>query len=86
MLSRKILYGTFEIIQKKLVKINYWKGPKKLHKNSQPRRPSTLKKDKEFDEYLITLIYIRQAWEMEVLAQFFWRQPELYQQCYYNMD
>lgn len=74
MLSKKVLYGTFEIIQKKIVNINYWKGPKKSEttfKNSKQSRPSTLKKGKEFNEYLITLIYIRQAWEMEVLAQFF---------------
>lgn len=71
MLSKKILYGMFEIIQKRVVSIKYWKGPRKCNKNSKRSRPSRNKKGKEFNEYLMTLIYIREVMEMEVLADLF---------------
>lgn len=71
MLSKKILYGWFEIIQKKVASINYWKGPKQCKNNSQPSRQRRNKKGREFNEYLMTLIYIREAMEKEVLADLF---------------
>ncbi|KAG0721707.1 hypothetical protein GWK47_045893 [Chionoecetes opilio] len=70
-LSKNILNGIFKIIQKKVVKINYWKGPKQFNKKSKQSSRGKSKRSSVFDEFLITVIYIREAMEMEVLADLF---------------
>lgn len=53
------------------MKINYWKGPKQFQDKSKQSRLGRSKRNFQFDEYLITSIYIRESIEMEILADLF---------------
>ena len=70
-LSKEILYEIFAVIQENLVKINYWKGPGQFKEETGQSRRGRSKQKSDFDEYLITLIYIRKALGMDVLAELF---------------
>lgn len=71
MQSKNVLCGIFQIIQRKVKKINYWNGPKHFSKKVNQGRRGRPKTNSQFDEYLITLIYIRQGIRRNLLADLF---------------
>ncbi len=73
--TKKFLYGIFDIVETNISSIYYWQGSKSINDrvSSKPAlKPQRPKKElTNFQEYLLTLVYIRQGFEMSVLADFF---------------
>lgn len=65
--SKEVLVNLYEIVTKK---INYWRGPKKTKTCStgKPHPCGRAKVIDWFDEYLLTLVYIREGLSMNLLA------------------
>ena len=69
---KKILRSIFEVIQKRVSKIEYWRGLKSTKINDLKNGAcSRIKIIDHFDEYLITLVYIREGMTMKILADWF---------------
>ncbi len=66
---KKGLETIFEVIEKRVKKIEYWRGPKSTKinnlKSGTGGRPKIID---HFDEYLLTLVYIREGMTMRILA------------------
>lgn len=71
MLSKKLMSGIYELIMKRTKKIFYWKGPKNCSNIAKHGRKGRCKAYSQFDEYLMTLIYIRKGLEIGTLADLF---------------
>ncbi|KAK4313472.1 hypothetical protein Pmani_015186 [Petrolisthes manimaculis] len=67
--SKEVVLNLYAIITKK---INYWRGPKKTKTdNSNPHPGGRAKVTDWFDDYLVTLVYIREGLSMNILASWF---------------
>jgi len=56
---KKVLLSIFEVIKKRVSKIEYWRGPKSTKTNNLKNGTGGRTKIIDhFDEYLITLVYI----------------------------
>lgn len=66
------LITIFKIIKEKVTQIKYWRGPKSANK-SKPSAGSggRTKIIDHFDEYLLTLVYIRQGLTARILSDLF---------------
>ncbi len=71
MITKKLLHDIFNIIDKNVM-INYWRGPKNniISKSKQMTHGRKLRITK-FDQYLITLIHIRQGASISWLSHLF---------------
>lgn len=70
--SKDILVTIFDIIKKRVTTINYWRGAKYANKGRHGTGPGGRKKIIDhFDEYLLTLVYLRQGFTRRFLSDFF---------------
>lgn len=71
MLTKKLLLGIFNIIDKN-VTINYWRGPNKnIESKSKQKTCGRSLKITKFDQYLMTIIHIRQGASLSWLSPLF---------------
>ncbi len=70
--SKDVLLTVFDIIKKRVPSITYWKGPKNTSQGMHDTGPRGRRKIIDhFDEYLLTLTYMRQGFTRRVLSDFF---------------
>lgn len=70
--SKEVLLKFFNIITKKVQKINYWRGSKKAqNKKANPHPGGRSRATTWFDEYLLTLVYLREGLSMNILGSWF---------------
>ncbi|RUM31001.1 MAG: hypothetical protein DSY42_03545 [Aquifex sp.] len=66
------LIAIFETVKKRATRIDYWKGPKSRNKSKLDAGPGGRRKlIDHFDEYLLTLVYIRQGITVCFLSDMF---------------
>lgn len=76
MRSKKLLNGIFDIISKR-VEVKYWRGPKRISELNKERESQGGKKCgpksrlKQFEEYLMTLIHIKEGVQIRWLSDLF---------------
>ncbi|XP_045130424.1 uncharacterized protein LOC123515644 [Portunus trituberculatus] len=70
--SKDTLVTIFDIIKKRVTTINYWRGAKYASKGVHCHGPSGhMKIIDHFDEYLLTLVYMRRGFTRHSLSDFF---------------
>ncbi|XP_050704605.1 uncharacterized protein LOC126990093 [Eriocheir sinensis] len=69
--NKSVLISIYQTIKKRAKTINYWKGPKSIKENLKKGARGRKKILDTFDEYLITLVYIRQGFPGWFLGDLF---------------
>ncbi len=68
--NKSMLLSIYNTVKKRVTTINYWRGPKSAQKppNGSSSRGKIID---HFDEYVLTLVYIREGMTMRILADWF---------------